>query len=143
MHKHPRDYRYEEDHRPMTEAEYMREELLGAQWAEARWRASGCADGFCGAMDCYTCRGSDAEDAYWEEGDEEFTQRMQQVADKCERVAWRRKGMLSEGFGLDESAIVSTALRWNAFHLCPEDQKIFDMLVKKGFFVPDEEGEEG
>jgi len=27
--------------------------------------------------------------------------------------------------------------------LCPEDQKIFDMLVKKGFFVPDEEGEEG
>ena len=143
MHKHPRDYRYEEDDRPMTEAEYMREELLGAQWAEARWRASGCADGFCGAMDCYTCRGSDAEDAYWEEGDEEFAQRMQQVADKCERVAWRRKGMLSEGFGLDESAIVSSALRWNAFHLCPEDQKVFDMLVKKGFFVPDEEGEEG
>ena len=71
MNRHPRGYRYEDDDRPMTEAEYMREELLGAQWAEARWRAAGCADGFCGAMDCYTCRGDEAADYYGNEEEEE------------------------------------------------------------------------
>jgi len=126
-----RDYRYEDD-RPMTEAEWMREEL-----PQRRASVSGCGDGFCGALDCYTCRGDEAADVHWEESDEEFTQRMKQVADKCESVAWKHKGVLSDGFGWDESEVVSSALRWNAFHLCPEDQKIFDVLVKEGFFVPD------
>lgn len=44
-----------------------------AYWSTVNRRS--CCDGFCGAMDCYRCRGSEALDVIFQKEDEEAEER--------------------------------------------------------------------